>query len=293
MKPMLAAATAATSLLRFPVMVSPKLDGVRCLIINGKAMSRSLKPIPNEYVQALLSDKRFNGLDGELVVGPAHAKDVYRRTTSGVMSVEGRPDFSFLVFDNYLVPGGYDERHANIHSHMAARQPWCAPIQHHWVNDEKQLLKLEHEFLAEGFEGVMIRDPGGPYKYGRSTEKEGWLLKLKRFKDGEALILGMTALMHNQNEAKRNALGHLERSSHKANKVADRKRMGTMGVQDLRTGVTFDIGTGFTDAEREQFWRDRAKLMNKAVVKYKYQPTGVKDKPRFPVFLGFRDRRDM
>jgi hypothetical protein len=29
------------------------------------------------------------------------------------------------------------------------------------------------------------------------------------------------------------------------------------------------------------------------VVKYKSQPTGVKDKPRFPVFLGFRDVVDM
>lgn len=49
--PMLATAVENLDVLKYPVLVSPKLDGIRCLIIDGVAMSRSLKPIPNKHVQ--------------------------------------------------------------------------------------------------------------------------------------------------------------------------------------------------------------------------------------------------
>jgi DNA ligase-1 len=56
--------------------------------------------------------------------------------------------------------------------------------------------------------------------------------------------------------------------------------------------VEFDLGTGFTSGQRRDLWVGRGKLKGK-LVKYKFQPTGVKDKPRFPVFIGFRDARDL
>jgi DNA ligase-1 len=56
--------------------------------------------------------------------------------------------------------------------------------------------------------------------------------------------------------------------------------------------VEFDIGTGFTADQRQLLWSVGDNLIGR-VVKYKSQPTGVKEKPRFPVFLGFRDAVDM
>jgi hypothetical protein len=72
----------------------------------------------------------------------------------------------------------------------------------------------------------MLRDPNGPYKFGRSTRKEGYLLKLKRFCDSEAEVIGVVELMHNGNEAKTNALGRTERSTRKAGKTG----MGVLGA---------------------------------------------------------------
>lgn len=138
---------------------------------------------------------------------------------------------------------------------------------------------------------VMLRHPDGPYKHGRSTAKEGWLLKVKRFEDSEARIIGFSELMHNANEAKRNELGHLERSSKKAGKQGAQV-LGSFIVKDLKTGVEFDIGTGFTASQRQELWNVGDNLLGR-IIKYKSQPTGVKDKPRFPVFLGFRDNRDL
>jgi DNA ligase-1 len=289
MKPMLAAATDGTGL-TYPLLVSPKLDGIRCLIVNGIAVSRSLKPIPNHHVQRCLSKPHLNGLDGELIVGIPTARDVFQRTTSGVMSQDGKPNFVFCVFDSFLGDHRFKER-LSLAREMSKYVDDIGLVRHQLINNEEELLAVEQKWLTEGYEGVMLRDPSGPYKYGRSTLKEGWLLKLKRFADSEAVVLAVNQLMHNTNEATTDKLGHTERSSHKAGKVPA-LAVGSLLVRDIKTGVDFELGTGFTEDQRYALWKKRGELVSR-VVKYKYQPVGVKDKPRFPVFLGFRDKRDL
>jgi DNA ligase 1 len=291
MKPMLAAATKGSNV-SYPVLASAKLDGVRALIIDGVAMSRSLKPIPNKHVQKLFGRHELNGLDGELIIGSPTDPDVYRNTTSGVMSIEGTPQVFYHVFDDFTETGGFQRRlhTAKRRCHKFRHGP-IEFVNHHILEDEMMLQMIEEDFLAAGYEGVMIRSLDGPYKQGRSTEKEGWLLKLKRFADSEAKIAGFQELMHNANEAKTNELGQKERSSKKAGMVG-KGCLGAITVQDLKTGVEFDIGTGFTQADREKLWATRKDLIG-AVVKYKYFPSGSKERPRFPVFLGFRNPIDM
>ena len=295
MKPMLAAATDGANL-DYPVLASPKLDGIRCLIVDGVAVSRSLKPIPNEHIQRLYGHEMYNGLDGELIVGDMTAPDVFNKTTSGVMSRDGNPDVTFYIFDdlsNPILP--FKERLVSAVSRITQSKgkyhQYFAPVGHVIVEDHEKLDESENNVLRMGFEGLMIRDPDGEYKFGRSTLKQGWLLKLKRFEDSEAEIIGYEQLMHNTNEAKKNELGYQERSSKKEGKEG-KLMIGAIKVRDLKTGVEFDIGTGFDRKQRRKFWRGREFLFGK-IVKYKYQAAGMKDKPRFPVFLGFRDKRDM
>lgn len=297
-KPMLASPTDGGKL-TFPMLVSPKLDGVRCLIIDGVAMSRSLKPIPNKHVQKLFGRKELNGLDGELIVGPPTAKDVYNRTTSGVMSIEGEPTVRFYIFDDFSAKDKVKQNMFGQEGHFEHRllsairritlEDNCKEVKHYKANNEHDLIHYEAQFLKQGYEGMMLRLPNGPYKYGRSTAKEAWLLKLKRFVDSEAEIIGMTELMRNTNDAERNELGHLERSSKKAG-MKGANTLGALIVRDLKSKVEFEIGTGFTAAQRDAIWN--LKPLGK-LVKYKSQPVGVKDKPRFPVFLGFRNTIDL
>ena len=65
-----------------------------------------------------------------------------------------------------------------------------------------------------------------------------------------------------------------------------------MNVKDIHTGVEFSIGSGFTEEQRREIWNKQVELIG-SIVKYKYFEVGVKDKPRFPIFLGFRDKRDI
>ncbi len=288
MKPMLAAKTDGKGL-SYPLLASPKLDGVRALIIDGVVMSRSFKPIPNAHVQELFGRPEYNGLDGELIVGSPTHKDVYRNTTSGVMSQAGEPDVSYYVFDKYDHDGGFHNRLRASQEVIGRLNPVIpiVPVEHRFIACEQTLLALEEQYLAEGYEGVMLRHQHGPYKHGRSTEKEGWLLKLKRFEDSEAIVLDTYELMHNANEAKTSELGYTERSSHKSGMIG-RGILGGLSVKDAYSGVEFDIGTGFDQASREALWKQREMLSGK-VIKYKFFASGVKDKPRFPVYLGFRE----
>jgi DNA ligase-1 len=290
MKPMLAAQADLTKL-RYPVLVSPKLDGVRCLIMDGVAMSRNLKPIPNMFAQKLFGRPELNGLDGELIVGEDCGPGVFQRTSSGVMSEDGEPPVWFHVFDDYRqVDLGFKERFLLVKKRTKASVK-IEIVEHVNIMNEEALLHYEAEKLSDGYEGVMIRDPKGLYKHGRSTATEGGLLKLKRFVDSEAVIIGFSPLMHNGNEAKKNELGQTERSSHQDGKVA-LDLLGSLEVRDLKSGVKFELGTGFNAEQRKHIWTGRKTLKGK-FVKYKSQLVGVKDKPRFPVFIGFRDVRDL
>jgi len=102
-KPMLAG-TADLEKLRLPLLGSPKLDGIRAIVIDGVVVSRNLKPIPNRRIQAIFGKNFLNGLDGELIVGDPTAKDAFRQTSSGVMSIEGDPDAMFHVPCIRLLP---------------------------------------------------------------------------------------------------------------------------------------------------------------------------------------------
>jgi DNA ligase-1 len=68
-KPMLAASTVPDlNDINYPVMASPKLDGIRCVTPNGDVLSRNLKAIPNHHVRHTLQALRVQGLDGELMI---------------------------------------------------------------------------------------------------------------------------------------------------------------------------------------------------------------------------------
>lgn len=267
----------------FPKAISRKLDGIRCVVCDGVAYSRSLKPIPNKFIQSKIG--HLHGYDGELIVGEPNDPMVYRQSNSGVMSIEGEPDFTFHVFDRWDIYGPWRVRYETL-----AAQPFVRVVPHFTVHTVDDAMQPADHFISEGFEGAMLRDPESPYKHGRATTKEGWLLKVKQWETREMVVKGVTERQHNTNAAVRNELGYIERSSAKGGKVG-LNTMGTLVGRDLETGVEVEVGTGFTDDERAWFWsRDVAGL----IVKYRCMKyTGGYDKPRMAVYEGLRSENDL
>lgn len=293
MRPMLACnAPADLSLIQYPVLSSTKLDGIRCLIsADATPVSRTLKPIRNRYISSVLSDPTLAGLDGELIVGDPAASDCMRQTNSGVMSFGGEPDFKYFVFDIWSRPGiGYSAVQERL---TKLSNPNIVVLKQYVVPNAKELEALERSVLDDGYEGLVIRPLNSPYKFGRSTAREGLLLKLKRYVQSEAQIIGMEELLHNANEATIDERGYTTRSQAMDGKIA-LNTMGALVVKGEYNGImtTFRVGTGFTAAERDWFWAQGDKL-NGARITFKFFPSGSKDRPRHPVFVSLRDEDDM
>ena len=291
-RPLLAAKTTDADLqkLKFPMLLSPKIDGIRALVVGGKLMSRSMKLIPNAHTQALFGRPELEGLDGELVVGNPWDKNLMQQTTSGVMSHGGIPKVTYHVFDRWNDRGPF---HARLHNASQYRydSDFIKVVAHIPVDSYEQVLDWEGTYTGIGYEGVMLRDPNGPYKQNRSTIREGILLKVKRFQDSEAEILDYELLNRNLNEQTKDERGYSKRSTSQDGKVAD-NLIGSLLVRDLHTGVVFSIGSGFSESQRYQLFDSRDFLRGQ-IVKYKSFSIGVKEKPRFPIFLGFRSPLDM
>lgn len=292
-RPLLAAKTTDEDLkkLKWPMLASPKIDGIRALVVNGKLVSRSLKPIPNAHTQALFGRPELEGLDGELVVGNPWDKNLMQQTTSGVMSFSGEPKVEFHVFDKWDTNIPFKDRLSVVFDYYAYEYAGLDFVKHTPIYSYEDLIDFESRMLQQGFEGVMLRDRNGPYKQNRSTLREGILLKVKRFQDSEAIVLDYELLERNLNDQTKDERGYAKRSSHQENKVPD-NLVGSLLVRDISSGVIFSIGSGFTEQQRREMFEHRFEIKDK-IVKYKSFSIGVKEKPRFPIFLGFRHPIDL
>ncbi len=286
-KPMLAS-PADLDAVRYPIFASPKFDGIRCSIVGGKALSRTLKEIPSRHVFNMLSRREYEGLDGELIVGAPTHPNCYRNTVSMVMADNKVFAYTYYVFDKWDVPSPFASRRLDLIP--VATNDYIERVQHVLLQDRDMLDRYEAEQVGLGHEGIMLADPHARYKFGRATTKGGELLKVKRFVDSEAVVIGIEEEMFNGNEAETNELGRTKRSTAKAG-LTGKGTMGALIVRDVKTGVEFNIGTGFTAQDRVYWWAwfiKQNERTPKPVVKYKSFPVGVKDKPRHPVYLGLR-----
>jgi DNA ligase-1 len=275
----------------FPYIATPKIDGIRFVMVNGVALSRSFKPLRNKYIQSLLSSALPDGMDGELTSG-----DTFQSSTSAIMKIEGEPEFDVWLFD-YLDPSSetilsYSARMKQLSQfNLEKEYPFTLhKLLGKIVNNQEELEKLDDYHLDSGFEGTMLRSPSGTYKFGRSTVRDNILLKVKRFTDDEGLLIDVHEKMSNQNDAEIDELGHTKRSS-ALDGMIPMNTAGSLVVSGSYGEVK--VGSGLDDKMREYIWSNRDSLIGNSYVKYKFFPQGVKDLPRHPVFIGFRDSDDM
>lgn len=258
--PMLAAELTDERLLRYPLLATPKIDGIRFLVVNGKAVTRSLNPIPNDHIRGWIEANLPEGVDGEITVPGG-----FGATSSAVTRKDGTPDFTLHVFDRYGSEP-YIQRIAGLVGlhHPASRIRVLVPVE---IKDEAALWAFEDKCLAEGHEGVILRDPNGAYVCGRTKEESGLFLKLKRHADDEAVIMDTYLMAGSEMEA---------------------------GGFDVRwKGHVFNLAwnssLGLTRADA---WEMSVKLRGR-IVRFRHQPKGAKRLPRFPVLTGFREGWDL
>ena len=276
--------------IKYPVYGSAKLDGFRATVWD-KVYTSSMKLLPNLYVQNCLSNGDYNGLDGELIVGRYNDPNAFNNTTGPLRRRDGEPDFTFYVFDDFTHPTfTYATRWLMANDFSLPR---VVILEQRKLNSPQEVIDFEIECLTRGFEGAMIRSPDAPYKEGRATFREQYIFKRKPTEDAEGIVIDFEEQMENCNEATTNEMGLTRRASNKENL----KPKGTLGKFILKSdkwSETFGCGTGkgLTNELRQEIWNNKWKYLGK-VVTFKYQPYGSIDKPRLPIYKGFRAPEDI
>lgn len=289
------------STMTYPLGVTTKIDGVRCLKLDGRAVTRTFKPIPNTSIRQMIEQHLPDGMDMEITSGSN-----FQECMGNVMRESGEPDVIVWVID--YVPAAltmpYTERMTlaqnavNLCKEKLYKEKLTGMtlrlLMPAIARSYDEVARLEAIALEAGHEGIMIRKLDAGYKCGRSTFNEGILVKVKRFADCEGVVTGVVEQEHNENAADKDAFGRTKRSTAQDGKVG----AGVLGALTVvgqagdYQGVTFNVGTGFTATQRSALWKIRTTLIGK-IVTVKYFPTGTKDAPRFPTFKGFRDQRDV
>lgn len=279
--------------IRFPVYGSIKLDGIRIGIKDGRTWTRSNKEVPNDFTREYL--KKFEGLDGEFIVGEPNSKTVFEKSSSAFRSFGGEPEFKYYVFDCISVDPSmpFNERYGTLLNIVAKyNDPRIKAIPQQLIRNQDELDGFYQRALTAGFEGAILKRVKGIYKYGRATAKEQDQLKMKPWVDSEAVVLEVMEAQQNNNSAFTDELGRIKRSSHKENLVGN-GMCGEMRVRDIYSGVEFNMAPGcLTHAQRIEIWNNRSKYEG-MVATYKFVPIGVKDKPRLNGFKAWRTLADI
>lgn len=271
---------------RLPCFASFKLDGIRARWWHLEFMSRTFKTIANRNLRALAAEHLAGctGWDGEIIVGDPTDPMCFRKTESFVNS-RSKPippeGVRFFVFDHSLAPGGFADRIQQL----GDRSPFCVVLNQVLLTEFEELVTFEEYAVNRRYEGIITRSPTGRYKNGRSTLREQLLLKVKRVEHHEARIVDFEELQRNFNEPTSDERGYTKRSSAQGGKVPG----GTLGaIVGLWEDRKVRVGSGFTQAERDEIWSRREQYLGGAVRFKRLAATGGYDLPRSAIYEGIR-----
>ena len=266
---------------------SIKYDGFRTAIKGGKTVLNSLRELDNLHTRKLLTSvPELEGHDGELVMLPLNDNKCFNRCQSAFRAAKGEPDFRFVVFDR-INEASFEDRWINFKK--PKYPPWVIVDTPVLIKNRAQLDRFVDKVLADGHEGVILRQGGASYVYGRGTFKKQQLLRIKPMESYEGEIVGFECEYENTNEAVVNAIGRSKRSSAKDGLIP-KDTLGKMIVKTKRWGLCKI--SGFSDAFADEVWRNKEKFRGEFAT-FNFQEIGSIDQPRLAKFKGIRAKQDM
>lgn len=235
-------------------LVSEKYDGVRA-IWDGKTLRfRSGRdvPAPAWFVARLPATP----LDGELWLARQKFDELSGIVRKAEPVDEEWKRITYMIFELPDAPGTFEQRYARIRDIVAtANWPQLKAVEQTRVGNRADLKRRFDAIVKAGAEGLMLHLADSPYVTGRSDV----LLKLKPLLDTEAVVL-----------------------RHLPGKGRHAGRLGALEVK-TRDGVVFRLGTGFSDAVRNN------PPPVGSLVTYTYRDITPSGKPRFASFVRVRD----
>lgn len=298
--------------LNYPLLVSYKMDGIRCIIKEGKILSRSLKPIQNKQLKEKLEPlRKYSEVNGLIIDGEIFSPNLtFQEIVSFVMTQDfedkksvkkfGKvmeiPDhLKFYCFD-CITNNDYEVSFKDrfINSGLVVDQfPLIAElIEHKLVNNKSEVEEYFNKALNNGYEGLIIRNPESKYKYGRGSLKEGIIFKFKPFVSIDSLITGVVQATEVDPNAEKtiNELGRSVTSKKKSDRCLIEKASGF--YVDYK-GKQLKVPLKMTDEEKEYVWKNQNEFIGK-YLEYEFMEIGMKEGglPRIPKMIRVREDKD-
>lgn len=271
--------------MKWPAIVQPKLDGHRCVAVidlqeaEVTLWSRTRKPIRS--VPHIVRHLEHAVTHGEFAFWPGRYGDhVY---LDGELYRHGDSGSTFEALSSLIRKGGPAPGHEAVEYHVydiadpntgdfgaraeilrrlesAFSSGPIKLVESHYVVDEDEMRAHASKFVGAGYEGAIVRALGTPYEPKRSRS----LLKVKAFDTVDVTITGLYE--------------------------GNGKHQGTLGGFHTKDddGNDTDVGSGFSDAEREKYWRKGDKLIGERI-EVRYFERTAKGALRFPTFVRFRN----
>lgn len=297
--------------IKYPILASYKLDGIRCLFIKGEMLSRSLKPIVNKQLREKFepliehSKKHDLILDGEIYSPELTFQEITRyvmtqdfedkksiKKHGEILTIPNH--LKFYCFDgirNNEFEQPFAERTLyNVMALMYIYENLVEVVGHKNMELKEDIEKYFNEALEKGYEGLILREHNGKYKCGRGTIKEGLIYKVKPFKTFDATIVSVVqATKVDPNaEKKINELGRSVTSKKKDDRILIEKASAFWVNYKF---APLKVVLAMTDEEKKEIWAKRSTYIGK-MIEYKGMLIGAKDVPRHPVMIRFREDKD-
>jgi DNA ligase-1 len=178
--------------IQYPCFVQRKLDGTRCVAVPGKGLfSRNKKRYPHlehilEEIQRLPESIQ---LDGELYSATLTFQEIVglvKRETLQPGDAEKQRQIQFHVYD-IVSDKSYRERYMNLqYLFRRHRFQHLVLVPTEGCASEEEMKEKHAVYVADGYEGVMLRNKEGLYRGTRCVD----LQKYKEFLDGEYEVVG-------------------------------------------------------------------------------------------------------
>lgn len=296
--------------INYPILASYKVDGIRCIFYKGQILSRSLKQIQNKQLREKFEQiRKYSEVNDLIVDGEIYSPELtFQAITSFVMTqdftdkksikkfgkVMNIPEhLKFYCFD-ILIEGFEDEpfrqRIDSVYDRLSDYKDILVPLHHDLFQCKEEIEAYFESALNKGYEGLILRNPKGKYKFGRGTIREGLIYKCKPFRTFDAQITGVVqATKVDPNaEKKINELGRSVTSK----RVGDRNLIEKASAFNVKyEGKDLKVVLAMTDEEKKEVWKNRDKYIGKWI-EYKGMTVGSKDVPRHPVMTRFRIDKD-
>lgn len=262
--------------------ITKKLDGNRCIVIKDedevKFFTRRGQPIEglNDLTREIMALPNGTVLDGELLLenkDNLSTNDLFRATQRELRKDGVKKDVRFYVFDILSLKEFQDGKSTNTYEDRREKlESIFSMFEFNLIeslptlykgNDKNVISVLLKYALEKGWEGLMVNTADGLYQCKRTYD----LLKVKEMKSADLLVMSLE-----EGEGR------------------NKGRLGRANVE--YKGSLVGVGSGFSDEERDRFWKNPDEIVGKVIEVQFFQETTDEKSGQpsllFPVFKHIR-----